>query len=127
MNRAVELALTLVEVGRVLRVLPRIESLRRRRGPRPLLEQLRRQGAKAPERDAAGRQCLRRAIAWVDACIQRGCNCYRRALLETVLDRGAAQEPLAMGFNTKGPALSGHAWLAPSETPSAPYDFTLRV
>jgi hypothetical protein len=122
-----ELAFTLAEISNVLSVLARVESLRRRRGPRPLLEQLRRQGAKAPQRDAAGRKCLRRAIAWVDACHPGGGNCYRRALLETALDRGAAQEPLAMGFNSQGPQLSGHAWLGMNVGEPASYDVTFRV
>lgn len=125
MNRASELALTLLELGKVLRILPRVESLRRRIGLRPLLQQLRQEGTQASERDAARRRCLRRAIAWVDACL-RG-NCYRRALLEVALDRGAAQEPLALGFTAKGATLSGHAWLAPGEAEPAEYDFILRV
>jgi hypothetical protein len=125
-NRAVEFAATLLEVGQVLQVLPRVESLRRRQRPRSLLQQLRQQGARAPKRNAAGRRQLRRAIAWVDGCL-RGGNCFRRALLEVALDRGAAQDPLLMGFSFSNEKLSGHAWLADESTTPAAYDFTLRM
>lgn len=127
MNRGVELAVTLLEVARVLANLGRIEAARRSLGPRPLLERLRHDARRAPERDAAGRRCLRRAIGWVDACLWGGGNCYRRALLETALDRGAAREPLAMGLSAEGEGVCGHAWLTEAQRGAASYDVTIRL
>jgi hypothetical protein len=68
---------------------------------------------------------LQRAIAWVDACL--GANCFRRTLLETALDRGAAHEPVSLGFSAgeKSP-LSGHAWLG-AEEQTRSYDFTVKL
>ena len=124
MNGLTELPSTLAELLNVLRVLPEIESARRKCGPRPLLEDLRRRAARAPERGAVRRRCLRRAIAWVDRCL--GANCFRRTLLETALDRGAASEAVSLGFSTGGAQLSGHAWLGAEEQPVT-YDFTVKL
>jgi hypothetical protein len=62
----------------------------------------------------------------VDWCFAGG-NCYRRVLLETVLDRGAAAEPVALGFHAHGAALSGHAWVDRPGATAEPYDFTVRL
>jgi hypothetical protein len=124
MNRLAELPATLAELLGVLRVLRLVESARRKQGPRPLLEELRQRGARAPERDAVRRRCLRRAIAWVDRCL--GANCFRRALLETALDRGAAREPVSLGFHAGPARLSGHAWLDADEQTAA-YHFALKL
>jgi len=120
MNRALEFFWTLPEIGRVLGVLARIERARRKRGPRPLLEELRQQGSRAAQRDEHGRRCLRRAIRWVDACL--GPNCYRRVLLEVALDRGAASEPIRFGLKADGARMAGHAWLGGDDPGS--YDIT---
>jgi hypothetical protein len=65
-----------------------------------------------------------------------GGNCFRRALLEMALDRGAAGDPLLMGFNVHGGRLAGHAWLPADDTgerrgvgsPVPPaYQFTVRL
>jgi hypothetical protein len=127
MNLLTELLATLPELGRALCVLPRVEFGRRHRGPSVLLRALRRQGQRAPERDEVGRRRLRRAIHWVDAWCRGGGNCYRRALLETALDRSAAAKPLAFGFHAQGQAFSGHAWLDGTEATSETYDFTVRL
>jgi hypothetical protein len=126
-NRGVELAVTLVEVARVLASLGRVEAARRSLGPRPLLDRLRRGARRTPERDATGRRCLRRAIRWVDSCLPGGGNCYRRALLEMALDRGAAREPLAMGMSAQGERVSGHAWLSDADRGATPYEFVIRL
>jgi hypothetical protein len=55
-----------------------------------------------------------------------GGNCYRRALLEIALDRGAACEPLLLGFTMREQRLAGHAWLAGSED-EAGYQVTVRL
>ena len=124
MSRLLELPPTLAEMLGVLRVLPAVESARRRQGPRPLLEELRRKAARAPERGPARRRCLRRAIAWVDACL--GANCFRRTLLETALDRGAAAEPVSFGLAASDIGLSGHAWLG-AEEQTRTYDLTVKL
>lgn len=124
MSRLTELPATLAELLGVLRVLSLVESARRTQGPRPLLEDLRRRGARAAERSPKRRRCLRRAIAWVDRCL--GANCFRRALLETALDRGAARESVSFGFSAAEPQLSGHAWLG-AEEQTATYDFTVKL
>jgi hypothetical protein len=106
---------TLGEVLRVLWALPRVEYGRRRQGPRVLLEALRCRGVQCGARSVEQRRRLRRAIGLVDlACLRR--NCFRRALLEVVLDAGAATEPLYLGFRKDGGQFTGHAWLASTGT-----------
>jgi len=99
----------LPELGRVLRVLPEVEIGRRREGPEPLAARLRRRARRA--RGEKGREELRRVIRWVDARMPGGPNCYRRVLLETVLDAGAARERIVLGLRKGGGKASGHAWL----------------
>jgi hypothetical protein len=125
-KRLVELALTLREMGQVLRMLPRVESARRRLGPRAAVAAMRRQGQDAAERDERGRRCLRRAIRWVDLCLAGG-NCYRRSLLEIALDRSAASAPLVLGFNVRAERLDGHAWVGTGADNPSDYQFTVRV
>lgn len=120
-----EFLATVPELARVLWVLPRVEIGRRRRGPAVLLPELRQRGCRARARDDLGRRRLRRAIHWVDVCC--GANCYRRVLLETALDRGAAADPVALGFRARGPGLSGHAWIDGTEPTGPDYDFTVRI
>lgn len=122
-----ELPATLAEVCNVLRALPRLEQARHAHGPRPVLELVRRQARRAPRRGEASRRCLRRAIRWVDACMADGGNCYRRALLEIALDRGAARAPLALGFARQGDRLTGHAWVEGEDPGPGRYDFTLHL
>jgi hypothetical protein len=55
-----------------------------------------------------------------------GANCFRRALLEMALDRGAATESLLMGFTMKDEHLAGHAWLSGAEEAGS-YQFTVHV
>lgn len=123
MRRAWELWQSVWEMGRVLRVLGRVERARRKRGPGPLVEALRQEGSRAVQRDEQGRRCLRRAIRWVDTWFGR--NCYRRVLLEIALDRGAAQEPVRFGLKADGSSLAGHAWLGDDET--GKFDMTIRL
>lgn len=124
MKRLAELAATLLEVCRVLQVLSRVEAARQRHGPQALLARLRRQAHGAPQRHS--RTCLRRAIRWVDARVAGGGNCYRRALLEMALDRGAAAEPMLLGFDMQDDRLAGHAWLASAERDNS-YPITVRL
>jgi len=56
-----------------------------------------------------------------------GGNCYRRALLEMSLDRGAAQESLVLGLSVQGGRLDGHAWLESHETNGVDYSLVLRL
>jgi hypothetical protein len=55
-----------------------------------------------------------------------GGNCYRRALLEVSLDRGAAAEPLLLGFDMISEKLAGHAWLADLDDKNR-YHFAVRL
>jgi hypothetical protein len=111
MSRLARRMAMLLELGPILLVLPGVEAGRRRRGPGPLLAELRRKGRRSRERDPAARARLQRAIGWVDQQFPGGANCYRRALLEIALDRGAAAEPLRMGFRVQREGEPGHAWL----------------
>lgn len=121
----------MIELARVAAALPGVEAGRRREGPKPLAARLRARGAKSRARDAEGRELLRRAIGWIDRKMPGGGNCYRRALLEMRLDRGAAAEPLRMGLKSAGGEVKGHAWLddrhGESELGDANYDMEVKL
>src|SRR5450432_1479081 len=106
---------SLLEAARVMVVLPFIERARLLTGPGILLPRLRLRGRRAQTRSVAGRARLRRVIAAVDSLWPGKPNCYRRALVEIVLDGGAAMEPLHLGLRVPGGPRSGHAWLGPSD------------
>jgi hypothetical protein len=127
MNRAPHRIALLIELCRVLLVLPQVEAGRRLLGPRPLLETLRRRGRRARRRDTAARARLRRAIAWIDSRCPGGANCYRRSLLEVALDPSAAAEPFRMGFRAGAGSVSGHAWLGASAQDAERYDVELAL
>jgi hypothetical protein len=114
------------EAGRVLLALAPLERRLRRLGPKELLEQTRAQGLRARERNPAERQRLRQVIGWIDSRLPGG-NCYRRALLEISLDRGAAQASLCLGFNLDGNRVSGHAWVAAQPEDNASYQACIRM
>ena len=126
MRRLMELPLTLLEMWRVLRVLPRVESSRRSRGPRELVALVRQTPPQLP-RSERSRRCLQRAIRWVDRWFADGGNCYRRAMLEMTLDPQAAERPLYMGFSVEDRGLTGHAWLAANEPNPDRYDFVIQL
>lgn len=101
-------------VGEILRVLfaaLRVERVRRRMGPREALKAVREGGVRKARREGAARLRLKRAVSLVDRLFITGPNCYRRALLESALDMGAAAEPLMMGLRPADGACTGHAWL----------------
>lgn len=114
---------TLIEIGRVLLISPRIEVERRRVGIHALLTKARLRARQAPSRDELSRRCLRRAILWVDAWFPGGRNCYRRALIEITLDRDGVKLPLTMGFKHENGVLRGHAWLPYEDCPPSDYEF----
>jgi hypothetical protein len=117
-----------VEVTRVLLRLPRIEELRRTLGPAGAMARARSLGVTCDERDTSGRASLRRAIRFVDRTrFGSSSNCFRRALVEVSLDRGAAREPLMMGFRHGGGDRSGHAWLGSEAEPSERYDAVIAI
>lgn len=116
-----------VELFRVLSILPEVEQTRRVIGIEPAVAAMRAHGARALQRDPAGRQQLRRAIAWVDARMQGGGNCYRRVLLELALDSGAASEQVGVGVRAKGGPGSGHAWLGRRSGSAERYDLELTL
>lgn len=109
----------MLEVWRVLLVLPAVESGRRRLGPAPLLARLRRLGARGARRDERARERLLWAIRAVDAVLPRS-SCYRRALLEVTLDPVAASRELRMGIQ----GASGHCWLDEATRGDSLYDAT---
>jgi hypothetical protein len=106
------LAAPLVDFARVLRALPRVEWERLFRAPAVSMPRLRRLGLQSARRLPGDRAKLRRIVAFVDRCLPGGGNCYRRAMLESCLDAGAAGERLMLGLRASGGPRSGHAWLA---------------
>ena len=117
----------LIEVGRVLWALPRIEAARNSEGPAPLLARLRIEGARQRRRAPAERRRLRSTIERIDAYFPDGSNCYRRALLEIALDAGAAQETLFMGLDATDRPRSGHAWLGSMPNGDRTYDAVIAL
>jgi hypothetical protein len=101
----------LVDAVRVLIALPPVEMGRIFEGPAPLVARLRSCAEQRRHRTEEERVQLKRVIAWIDAHLPGGGNCYRRSLLEVALDRGAASETFHMGLRADGGARSGHAWL----------------
>ncbi len=115
-----------LELLRVMIALPGVEWARRTKGFEPAVTALRARGTRCPRREWRQRVLLRRAIAWLDARVPWGGNCYRRVLLELTLDAGAACEPVLIGLNAKGGHGSGHVWLA-STAPFDDYDVKLTL
>jgi hypothetical protein len=109
-----------VETLRVARALPVVELGRRLRGPGPLVEELRRRAKRAPRRTPEGRALLQRVIAGIDRRLPGDPSCYRRVLIETMLDAGAAEERIYFGLRVPGGPRSGHAWLGGD--PAQAYD-----
>jgi hypothetical protein len=87
------------ELVRVLRVVREVERRRLSDGPEAIVRDFRARGARQQKRGPIGRARLRRAIGWIDAAFHRGPNCFRRTLLELVLDAGAARERLVFGLD----------------------------
>jgi hypothetical protein len=92
-------AATSAEVGRVVRLVREVDARRASGAPQEVLATMRARGASAEERGPIGRARLRRAIGWVDAFMPGGANCYRRILLESALDAGAARETVVFGLD----------------------------
>jgi hypothetical protein len=107
----------LTDAVSVIARLPVVEVGRRRQGPALLVARMRDLGSRSARRGPAGRARLRFTIRIVDRLMPGGPNCFRRALLETALDAGAAQEDIRCGLSAAGGAGSGHAWL-PGEAPA---------
>ncbi len=122
MRSVADIPAVAAELGRVLVSMPRVEVGRRLWGPKALVRKLRRNGERARGRGPAARARLRGVIAWVDARLPGGPNCYRRTLLEIALDRGAAAEPVTLGLKAREGAASGHAWLGAERESSERYD-----
>ncbi len=114
------------DLVRVVCVLPWVEYARIRLGPRPAVVAMREMGKRRAGRSQSGRAQLQQIVRWVDALFPRGRNCYRRVLLETALDAGAASESVLLGFRQGGGPGSGHAWLA-SSLEGAGYDCVISV
>jgi hypothetical protein len=112
----------LLELARVLALLPLVERGMHRLGPGPLLARLRERGRHTRARSPEGRERLRRAIRWLDARCPGGASCYRRCLLETGLDPDAARTKVVMALSAAGGDRSGHAWLEGSPPGDGRYD-----
>lgn len=112
---------------RLVALLPLVEWGRRRIGPKPLLHRFRAQGARRRHRSAEERLRLRRIIGAVDARLPDGGDCYRRVLLEVLLDPVSASEVVHLGFRQNGGPKSGHAWLGKADRLPAAYDAEFSV
>ncbi len=118
------------EMMRVLSIAARVEADRQREGPMPLLEKLRREGRARRRRPDQDRARLVRAIGIVDRFFPGGGNCYRRVLLESALDRGAAVERVFMGLKHDGGPGSGHAYFAreaAEQPPASSFDVVFEI
>ena len=88
------------ELARVTALLRVADRDRQRATPAQALAAMRARGTKtARVRGPIGRARLRRAIGWVDALAPGGASCYRRILLESALDAGAARETVVFGLD----------------------------
>lgn len=56
-----------------------------------------------------------------------GPNCYRRVLLETALDAGAAKEKIVFGLRAGGTLRSGHAWFSSRRDGDERYDVEIAL
>ncbi len=92
----------------LLRLLKEVERARTTSSPRDAVASARRRGRSALRRAPRARARLKRLIVNVDALFPGGPNCYRRALLESSLDRGAAEEKIHFALDV---GKTGHAWL----------------
>ena len=87
-----------LEVTRVTGVVRTVDAARKGETPERALAAMRARGLSTQRsRGPVGRARLRRAIGWVDAL--RGASCYRRILLESALDAGAARETVVFGLD----------------------------
>ncbi len=92
----------------LLCLLREVELARTTSSPRDAVASARRRGRAGRRRGPGARARLKRLIASVDALFPGGPNCYRRALLESSLDRGAAEEKIHFALDV---GKTGHAWL----------------
>jgi hypothetical protein len=89
-----------MEVARVVRLVRIVDAGRAKKTPEEVLALMRARGTKTERtRGPIGRARLRRAIGWLDALGPGGASCYRRILLESALDAGAARETVVFGLD----------------------------
>ena len=89
-----------IEVARAMRLVPIVDRGRAKETPEQVLAAMRERGVQTERaRGPIGRARLRRAIGWVDALGPGGASCYRRILLESALDAGAARETVVFGLD----------------------------
>lgn len=100
------------ELAHALAVAREAERLRRSRSPEQAVRAMRERGRREAARGPIGRARLRRAIGWVDAAALGGPNCFRRTLMESALDAGAARETLVFGLDL---GRTGHVAFKDSE------------
>jgi hypothetical protein len=87
------------ELRRVASMVREVDARRMNEPPQSVLEAMRARGRTASARGPVGRARLRRAVGWIDALRPGGASCYRRVLLETALDAGAANETVVFGLD----------------------------
>ncbi len=88
------------ELARATALLRVADRERQQAAPETALASMRARGDKTERvRGPIGRARLRRAIGWVDALAPGGASCYRRILLESALDAGAARETVVFGLD----------------------------
>ena len=88
------------EVTRVAALVRAVDRGRQGQTPEQVLAEMRGRGVKSGRtRGPIGRARLRRAIGWLDALAPGGASCYRRVLLESALDAGAARETVVFGLD----------------------------
>jgi hypothetical protein len=119
-------AAAVLDLVRIVRMVPAIEVMRRRASLSSAVHGARALGARRIARSPAGRAALKRLIAAIDRRLPGGGNCLRRSLIEMALDGGAAREPLFAGFRTGGGPKSGHAWLE-SDPSGGSYDAVISI
>lgn len=84
-------------------------------------------GRFAPKRSASGRLRLSKLVSRVDRVIPGRGGCYRRALLQSALDRGAAAEKLRVGLVAGANWRAGHIWFPSIESPNGRYDAIFEI
>lgn len=89
-----------IEVARAIALVRVVDAGRAKETPERILAALRERGVRTGRaRGRIGRARLRRAVGWVDALSPGGPSCYRRVLLESALDAGAALETVVFGLD----------------------------
>jgi hypothetical protein len=121
-----ELAALTLDVARVLLHLPLAEVLRRGMGPERAIGLARALGRRRRPRTPHERRVLRSVVSALDRKVP-GSNCYRRVLVESALDPGAARERVHFGLDRGAGPGSGHAWLDSDTSQAKQYEAVFSI